>query len=82
MSDVNGESICSSCAQEQATSCDRCGDLEWNDDIFQVITDDADNREEWCTACFNDHGHHCEQCGEDYSNDVEHEHEEEEDVEN
>lgn len=55
--EIDGELICDSCAEEQTAQCDHCLDRIWLSDAI------SDGRTHLCESCYDDHYRRCECCG-------------------
>ena len=58
----DGESYyCGDCAESELTTCEKCNELERNNDT-RCVKGDGDD-EEWCGECADAHAATCEECG-------------------
>lgn len=54
--EINGEVICINCYQMYTTTCDRCGEVIWNDDSY------GDEYTSLCRHCYENHYTRCTCC--------------------
>lgn len=63
---ADNEFYCDDCFDSLFTTCERCGHIEFRDDMVTVHTGSyrSSSTEEWCESCAEDYAQRCEHCDE------------------